>query len=121
MNQRDASVKIVQYFRERSEGLQAIEHDPLLGRAVKVLEKRAEVLRVRLERRRTAEWCACGQHRTPNVVCWSCWATADEQLRIDFRSGDRARIPNAFRGLVEHARRCGEAVLLRAAAQEVAR
>ncbi len=103
MNQRDATVKVVEFFRERSEGLQAIDHDPLLGRAVKVLEKRADVLRVRMERRSTAEMCRCGQHKTPNVVCWACWSSASDQLREDFQNGDLGRKREAIRGLWAHA------------------
>ena len=52
MNQRDATVAVISYFRERSEGAQACSEDKTLERAVRVLEKRADVLRVRLERRR---------------------------------------------------------------------
>lgn len=54
MNQRDATVCVIEFFRERSEGIQALAENQGLRSAIKVLEKRAEVLRLRLERRSIA-------------------------------------------------------------------
>lgn len=87
MNQCDATTAVILFFRERPEGEAALANDKQLARAVKVLEKRAEVLRVRLQRRRTACLCACGQGKATNVVCWHCWQRVPENVVANFREG----------------------------------
>lgn len=51
MNQRESAVRIIEYFRERSEGIAAVMDDLKLKQAVKSLEKRADRLRVKAEQR----------------------------------------------------------------------
>ncbi len=52
MNQRDATVALIEFFRGHPSGEMALASDRSLLRAVKTMERRAEVLRLRYELRR---------------------------------------------------------------------
>lgn len=103
MNQLDATVRLILFFRERPEGETALANDKLLAKAVKVIEARAEVLRKRLERRRARVLCHCGLHATSNLVCWACFASAPDELRHAFEARGGAVRREAARDLIKHA------------------
>lgn len=110
MNQCAATMKVILFFREHPAGETALADDKQLARAVKVLEKRAEVLRLRLERRRTAVLCICEQHKAANIVCWQCWSAVPDEVREQFRDGEGDQRRAALRVIFDVAKRRKEAL-----------
>jgi hypothetical protein len=107
MNQRDATVKVIEFFRETPEGAAAVSNDKNLARALTVLDKRADVLRIRLERRRTATMCRCGRHKASSAVCWQCFSELPDDVRLAFGSKSEWSQRAAIRLALEHATRRG--------------
>jgi hypothetical protein len=112
MNQRDATVTVIEFFRSSAHGCEAVATDKALDRAVKVLEKRAEVLGTRLQRRRAdppgdildeplnlpravimdsyrSELCPIcdGKKYRDAAFCVPCFDKLDPSLRKAFKSG----------------------------------
>lgn len=75
MNQREALVTIIDFVREQA------PEDPRILRALKLIKKRADILRVRHEQRGQRRACARCSALTSGVLCWRCWHSIPEGLR----------------------------------------
>ncbi|MDR3406355.1 MAG: hypothetical protein P4L99_27975 [Chthoniobacter sp.] len=76
MNQREACVTIIEYVLEQA------PDNPRVLRALKVLEKRAEALRLKHERHKNSRACIRCRRNTSTMLCWQCWHAIPESFRL---------------------------------------
>lgn len=99
MNQREAIVTLIEAVREQLPVLNKQQE-----RALKIMEARAEVLRVRIEKRSQHRRCPCGERECLGVVCYECFGTAPAEAReIWQRATTLTDKRIGARGLIRHA------------------
>lgn len=77
MNVREAYVTLIDALREHH-----LDESPRVAKALRVLEKKAESLRQKAERRALARPCprACGR-TSYGLLCWHCWQLVPPELK----------------------------------------